>query len=101
MSRHLELHVWGSAFGLPSLDPECLAAITYCVHALDESQWTLVPSSPSAVPTRKVAPVVSFSVYVCPRFITPVPVAALTGRLAGSPGMAILTGRIGPSPGGL
>ncbi|KAH8906015.1 hypothetical protein BR93DRAFT_723712 [Coniochaeta sp. PMI_546] len=50
----LELHVWGSAFGLPSLDPECLAAVAYFTQALDRSQWTVVRSSPSAVPTRRL-----------------------------------------------
>ncbi|KAB5549887.1 hypothetical protein GE09DRAFT_1060288 [Coniochaeta sp. 2T2.1] len=50
----LELHVWGPAFGLPSLDPECLAAIAYFTQALDRSEWTIVRSSPSAVPTRRL-----------------------------------------------
>lgn len=49
----LELHVWGPAFGLPSLDPECLAAIAYFTQAVDRSEWTIVRSSPSAVPTRR------------------------------------------------
>lgn len=52
----LELHVWGPAFGLPSLDPECLAAIAYFTQALDRPDWTIVHSSPSAVPTRRYTP---------------------------------------------
>ncbi|KAB5578443.1 Tom37 C-terminal domain-containing protein [Coniochaeta sp. 2T2.1] len=50
----LELHVWGPAFGLPSLDPECLATIAFFTQALDRSEWTIVRSSPSAVPTRRL-----------------------------------------------
>jgi hypothetical protein len=48
----LELHVWGGAFELASIDAECLATITYFVTAKPESDWKLVESSPSAVPTR-------------------------------------------------
>ena len=48
----LELHVWGGAFGLPSIDPECLAAIAYFASILPDTEWTIVESSPSAVPAR-------------------------------------------------
>ncbi|KAF3764600.1 Tom37/Metaxin-1 [Cryphonectria parasitica EP155] len=48
----LQLHVWGPAFGLASVDAECLAAITYFAYAVPASAWELVTSSPSAVPTR-------------------------------------------------
>lgn len=66
--RILRLHVWGPAFGLASIDAECLAAITYAVYALpaatdparekrhdqrNDKAWELVATSPSAVPTRK------------------------------------------------
>ena len=40
-----ELHVWGPAFGLPSIDAECLAAITYLHHCLKEGEWILIASS--------------------------------------------------------
>ncbi|OAA55311.1 mitochondrial import receptor subunit [Niveomyces insectorum RCEF 264] len=47
----LELHVWGPAFGLPSIDPECLAAVAYLARAAPErAAWSLVATSPSAVP---------------------------------------------------
>lgn len=53
----LQLHVWGPACGLPSIDAECLAAITYLTYALpastDPRPWALVATSPSAVPTRE------------------------------------------------
>lgn len=64
----LRLHVWGPALGLPSIDAECLAAITYLAYALpaagkpeqekqhgsNDKPWGLVATSPSAVPTRKL-----------------------------------------------
>ncbi|EOO03235.1 putative mitochondrial import receptor subunit protein [Phaeoacremonium minimum UCRPA7] len=47
----LQVHVWGPAFGLPSIDAECLAVITYLAYAAPGSNaWTLAASSPSAVP---------------------------------------------------
>lgn len=49
----LRLHVWGPAFGLASIDAECLATITYLAYAVPTSNWELVATSPSAVPTRK------------------------------------------------
>ncbi|KAJ3949558.1 uncharacterized protein N0V96_000679 [Colletotrichum fioriniae] len=49
MDDVLELHVWGAAFGLPSIDAECLAAIAYLHTALPSSQWRLVPSNDPAV----------------------------------------------------
>ncbi|TDZ20338.1 Metaxin-like protein [Colletotrichum orbiculare MAFF 240422] len=45
----LELHVWGPAFDLPSIDAECLAAIAYLHTALPSSQWRLVASNDPAV----------------------------------------------------
>ncbi|CAK7212606.1 hypothetical protein SBRCBS47491_001523 [Sporothrix bragantina] len=46
----LELHIWGAAFGLPSIDPECLAAVAYLSVAAPRDAWTVVATSPSAVP---------------------------------------------------
>ncbi|KAF4978964.1 hypothetical protein FZEAL_4761 [Fusarium zealandicum] len=49
----LDLHVWGSAFGLPSIDPECLAIITYLHSSLPASAWRLIPSNdPSISPSN-------------------------------------------------
>lgn len=31
-----ELHVWGPAFGLPSIDAQCLAAIAYLSHSKED-----------------------------------------------------------------
>ncbi|KAL1957261.1 hypothetical protein VTO42DRAFT_6167 [Malbranchea cinnamomea] len=62
----LELHIWGPAFGLPSLDPQCLAAIAYFAFALPSKSsstqgatgredWVLIASSdPLAVPTHEL-----------------------------------------------
>ncbi|RBQ86457.1 hypothetical protein VDGD_06131 [Verticillium dahliae] len=44
-----ELHVWGPAFGLPSIDAECIAAIAYLHKALPSAEWTLIPSSDPSV----------------------------------------------------
>lgn len=38
----LQLHVWGPAFGLPSIDPDCLAVVAYLNHTVPRNQWTLV-----------------------------------------------------------
>ncbi|KAK4100754.1 hypothetical protein N658DRAFT_472870 [Parathielavia hyrcaniae] len=48
----LQLHVWGPAFGLPSLDAECLAAIALLAQTLGRADYQLIQSSPSAVPTQ-------------------------------------------------
>ncbi|KAK1835521.1 Metaxin-1 [Podospora conica] len=50
----LQLHVWGPAFGLPSIDAECLATIAYFAQTLDSSEYQLIQSSPSAVPTHQL-----------------------------------------------
>ncbi|ERF71669.1 hypothetical protein EPUS_00658 [Endocarpon pusillum Z07020] len=48
----LELHVWGPAFGLPSIDAQCLATVAYLKQCLPPSDWRLIPcSDPSVVPT--------------------------------------------------
>lgn len=50
----LDLHVWGSAFGLPSIDAECLAVITYLHNAMPSSAWRLIPSNdPSVIPSSE------------------------------------------------
>ncbi|KAH6633980.1 Tom37 C-terminal domain-containing protein [Chaetomium sp. MPI-SDFR-AT-0129] len=48
----LQLHVWGPAFGLPSLDAECLAAIAYLTQSVAAADYQLIQSSPSAAPTQ-------------------------------------------------
>lgn len=40
-----ELHIWGPAFSLPSIDPECLAAVAYLSQVVPEDQWILVASN--------------------------------------------------------
>ncbi len=52
----LQLYVWGPAFGLPSLDAECLAAIAYLAQTLGPTDYRLIQASPSAVPTRALPP---------------------------------------------
>ncbi|EZF29241.1 hypothetical protein H109_07024 [Trichophyton interdigitale MR816] len=56
----LELHVWGPAFGLPSIDPQCLATIAYFSLAIGSNnggsdKWVLVADSdPGRVPTHEL-----------------------------------------------
>ncbi|KAJ4358445.1 uncharacterized protein N0V89_003028 [Didymosphaeria variabile] len=38
----LTLHVWGPAFGLPSIDPACIAAVAYLNRTVPRDRWTLV-----------------------------------------------------------
>lgn len=50
----LELHVWGPAFGLPSIDAQCLATIAYFTQTVPKTEWVLVASSdPAVCPTRQ------------------------------------------------
>jgi sorting and assembly machinery component 37 len=49
-----KLHVWGPAFGLDSIDAECLAAITALRRTLSSGDWSLVASNDTSVsPDRK------------------------------------------------
>ncbi|KAF4615628.1 hypothetical protein G7Y89_g15278 [Cudoniella acicularis] len=51
----LELHVWGPAFSLPSIDPHCLAAIAYLQQAVPRGEWQLVATSdPALSPTNEL-----------------------------------------------
>lgn len=45
----LELYIWGPAFGLPSIDPECLAALSYLGHAVPQEDWSLIASNDAAI----------------------------------------------------
>lgn len=45
----MELHVWGPAFGLDSIDPECLGAIACFRHFVPREDWTLIASNDAAV----------------------------------------------------
>ncbi|CAI7618704.1 unnamed protein product [Penicillium manginii] len=61
----LQLHVWGPAFGLPSIDAQCLAAIAYCSLALPKDSWEVVASSdPSVSPTGELPALQNGAVWV-------------------------------------
>ncbi|KAI0149715.1 Tom37 C-terminal domain-containing protein [Hypoxylon sp. NC0597] len=45
----LELHVWGPAFGLDSIEPECLAAIACFRYFVPREDWTLIASNDAAI----------------------------------------------------
>lgn len=62
----LELHVWGPAFALPSIDAQCLAAIAYLAKAVPRAEWVLVASSdPSVSPTSNPFPPSQSFIFDC------------------------------------
>ncbi|OQE90282.1 hypothetical protein PENNAL_c0012G05525 [Penicillium nalgiovense] len=61
----LQLHVWGPAFALPSIDAQCLAAIAYCSEVLPKDSWELIASSdPSVSPTGELPALQNGSIWV-------------------------------------
>ncbi|KAF4125072.1 sorting and assembly machinery component 37 [Geosmithia morbida] len=52
----LELHIWGPAFGLTSIDPECIAIAAYLQRAVPSpSSWRLIPSNDASIsPTNEI-----------------------------------------------
>lgn len=52
----LDVHVWGPAFGLASIDAECLAIVTYLGHAAPNSIWRLIPSNDASVSPAHLLP---------------------------------------------
>ncbi|KAA8647374.1 hypothetical protein EYZ11_008551 [Aspergillus tanneri] len=51
----LELHVWGPAFTLPSIEAQCLATIAYFSLVVPRDAWVLVASSdPTVSPTNEL-----------------------------------------------
>ncbi|KAI9768735.1 MAG: hypothetical protein M1840_004730 [Geoglossum simile] len=52
----LELHVWGPAFTLPSIDPRCLAVIAYLTHVVPRGQWVLIAGDGLALSQTKELP---------------------------------------------
>ena len=53
----LELHVLGPAFGLPSIDAECIAAIAYLNRAVPQGQWVVVADHETSSPNRACVPI--------------------------------------------
>ncbi|USP82764.1 protein targeting to mitochondrion [Curvularia clavata] len=53
----LELHVWGPAFGLASIEPECIATIAYCQRVIPKGQWSLVAAHNPTVGTTETLPI--------------------------------------------
>ncbi|KAI0020732.1 hypothetical protein F4780DRAFT_740605 [Xylariomycetidae sp. FL0641] len=52
----MELHIWGPAFGLQSIDPECLAAVALLRYTLRPGSWTLIASNDVAVSPDNILP---------------------------------------------
>jgi hypothetical protein len=55
-SMVLELHIWGPAFGLPSIDAECIATVAYCQRVVPKGQWSLVTSYDTSVAPTGMLP---------------------------------------------
>ncbi|KAJ2976327.1 hypothetical protein NUW58_g8114 [Xylaria curta] len=45
----LQLHVWGPAFGLESIDAECLAIIAAFRHIFSSDEWSLIASNDTSL----------------------------------------------------
>ncbi|KAL9616369.1 MAG: hypothetical protein Q9160_008763 [Pyrenula sp. 1 TL-2023] len=62
----LELYTWGPAFGLPSIDPQCLATIAYLSQALPlRDEWVLIPiSDPTVSPNNELPALKSGTTWV-------------------------------------
>ncbi|KAI9055087.1 hypothetical protein LZ554_000052 [Drepanopeziza brunnea f. sp. 'monogermtubi'] len=61
----LELHVWGPAFGLPSIDAHCLAAIAYLQQAVPRTEWQLIATSdPALSPTNTLPALRNGNVWI-------------------------------------
>ncbi|RHZ49923.1 uncharacterized protein CDV56_103815 [Aspergillus thermomutatus] len=61
----LELHVWGPAFSLPSIEAQCLATIAYFSVAVPKDAWVLIASSdPSVSPTNELPAVKNGTTWV-------------------------------------
>ncbi|KAH7078433.1 Eisosome component PIL1-domain-containing protein [Paraphoma chrysanthemicola] len=52
-----QLHVWGPAFGLPSIEPECIATIAYCQRVIPQGQWGLVSALHATVGVAESLPI--------------------------------------------
>ncbi|MCJ1279083.1 hypothetical protein MMC21_006905 [Puttea exsequens] len=52
----LELYVWGPAFSLPSIDPQCLATIAYFQLIVPAGSWILIASTDTTTPPTKELP---------------------------------------------
>ena len=61
----LELHVWGPAFSLPSIDAQCLATIVYFTLAVPKDAWVLVASSDPSVSPTSLFILPTFTLYLC------------------------------------
>ncbi|KAI9656241.1 MAG: hypothetical protein M1821_004904 [Bathelium mastoideum] len=52
----IELHVWGPAFGLPSIDPQCLASIAMLKLSFPEGAWVLVADHDPSINPNNIFP---------------------------------------------
>lgn len=52
----LELYIWGPAFGLPSIEPECLAALSYLAYVVPRQDWILIAGNDVTVSPDQILP---------------------------------------------
>ncbi|KAF2738459.1 hypothetical protein EJ04DRAFT_541381 [Polyplosphaeria fusca] len=52
----LRLHVWGPAFGLPSIDAECIAAVAYLNRIVPRDHWVLISDHEPSISLRGELP---------------------------------------------
>ncbi|PSN70102.1 hypothetical protein BS50DRAFT_598814 [Corynespora cassiicola Philippines] len=55
----LELHVWGPAFGLPSIDAACNATIAYFHRIVPPAEWLLIADYDTSISPREEFPVLA------------------------------------------
>ncbi|MCJ1311099.1 hypothetical protein MMC25_004769 [Agyrium rufum] len=53
----LQLHVFGPAYSLPSIDPSCLAAIAYMTQAVPKGSWILIANCELGLKLGKDLPI--------------------------------------------
>ncbi|KAG5937605.1 hypothetical protein E4U60_001785 [Claviceps pazoutovae] len=55
----LDLYIWGPAFGLPSIDPECLAILLYLDNALPSDSWRIIPCNDPSISPLNLLPAIN------------------------------------------
>ncbi|KAF2651485.1 hypothetical protein K491DRAFT_696397 [Lophiostoma macrostomum CBS 122681] len=61
----LQLHVWGPAFGLPSIDAECTASVAYFNRIVPQAHWVLVADYDTSISPQNEYPLlIDGSTYV-------------------------------------
>ncbi|KAK5952226.1 hypothetical protein OHC33_006699 [Knufia fluminis] len=65
----IELHIYGPAFGLPSIDTGCLAAVALLQQSVSPEEWVLVPSNDPTISPFDELPALKTSDKTSPTWI--------------------------------